>query len=322
MARVGRASSDCVVLALSVAVGCHGAPQTPPGFQGIVEYDEHTVSFEEPGRIAGVLVQRGAVLRSGDLLAKLDDTLERATRDARAAELRASRADLALLQAGTRREDVAAAAADVNAAAASESLLQTSAARARRLFGDGAVPQAEVDRADSDLEQATARRRSLEQRLAALRRGSRPEEIARAEAMVQQSESALELEDERLARYLLHAPQPGFVLDVEAKAGELAGVGTPAVTLADTGHPYVDVFVPEGDLAGIRIGARATVRVDATSEPFEAVIEYVSPETEFTPKFLFSERERPNLVVRIRVRVEDPAHRLHAGVPAFARVER
>jgi hypothetical protein len=32
---------------------------------------------------------------------------------------------------------------------------------------------------------------------------------------------------------------------------------------------------------------------------------------------LFSERERPNLVVRVRVRVEDHDERLHAGVPAF-----
>ena len=44
------------------------------------------------------------------------------------------------------------------------------------------------------------------------------------------------------------------------------------------------------------------------------------PETEFTPKFLFSPRERPNLVVRVRVRVDDPERRLHAGVPAFARI--
>jgi len=39
---------------------------------------------------------------------------------------------------------------------------------------------------------------------------------------------------------------------------------------------------------------------------------------EFTPRFLFSEKERPNLVVRVRIALEDPAEKLHAGVPAFA----
>ena len=35
-------------------------------------------------------------------------------------------------------------------------------------------------------------------------------------------------------------------------------------------------------------------------------------------RFLFSERERPNLVVRVRVRIEAPDGDLHAGLPAFA----
>jgi HlyD family secretion protein len=305
-----------------VFVGCHRGPPVPAGFQGIVEYEERILSFEQPGRIASVLAQRGSGVRAGDVLATLDDTLERATRATRAAEATAARADLALLRAGARPEDVAAAAADVNAASASEVLQRTSAERAHRLFGDGAVPKADVDRADADLEQATARRRSLEERLAALRHGSRPEEIARAEARVAQSESALTLEDERLARYVLRADAAGTVLDVEVKSGELAGIGTPAFTVADIGHPYADVYVPEGELARLQVGTRATVRVDASSEPFAAAVEYVSPETEFTPKFLFSERERPNLVIRVRVRIEDPGRQLHAGVPAFAQVQR
>jgi HlyD family secretion protein len=70
----------------------------------------------------------------------------------------------------------------------------------------------------------------------------------------------------------------------------------------------------------VRLGAPATVRVDATSAPFTAKVEYVSPETEFTPKFLFSDRERPHLVVRVRVRVDDPGRRLQSGLPAFATV--
>ena len=33
-------------------------------------------------------------------------------------------------------------------------------------------------------------------------------------------------------------------------------------------------------------------------------------------------RERPHLVVRVRVRIDDPEKRLHSGVPAFARLDR
>jgi HlyD family secretion protein len=184
----------------------------------------------------------------------------------------------------------------------------------------GALPQAELDKADGDLERATQQQKSIEQRLTGLRHGARPEEIARTRARVDQARSLLALERERLARYTLRADADGEVVDVEVKAGELATVGTAAVTIADTAHPYVDVFVPQGMLEGVRPGAKAVVRVDAASGAFPASVEYVSPETEFTPKFLFSERERPNLVVRVRLRIDDAERKLHAGVPAFARI--
>ncbi|HZU85045.1 MAG TPA: HlyD family efflux transporter periplasmic adaptor subunit [Polyangiaceae bacterium] len=302
--------------------GCRQGSTVPEGFQGLVEYDERIVGFEQPGRVTEVPVQRGQLVRAGQVLAKLDDALQRATRDARRSEAAATRAELALLRAGTRAEDVAAATADANAAAANEELLRKSAERARKLLAEGAISKAELDKADADLEEATGRRRSLESRLMALRRGSRPEELARAEANVDQQTSALDLEEERLARFVLRAQTSGEITDVTVKPGEFAAVGTPAVTLADVEHPYADVFVPEGQLDGVRVGADAVVRVDATSEPFHAVVEYVSPETEFTPKFLFSDRERPNLVVRARVRIDDARHRLHSGIPAFVTIRR
>jgi HlyD family secretion protein len=128
----------------------------------------------------------------------------------------------------------------------------------------------------------------------------------------------LALEDAKLERHTLVTRVDGLVVDVHLDPGELAAIGTPAATIADVTHPYVDVFVPEGKLAGIKLGTRADVRVDTGARAVGAV-EYVSPKTEFTPRFLFSERERPNLVVRVRVRLEDPKHDLHAGIPAFAR---
>jgi hypothetical protein len=67
----------------------------------------------------------------------------------------------------------------------------------------------------------------------------------------------------------------------------------------------------------VALGAPASVRVDGVARAFRGAVEHVFPRSEFTPRFLFSERERPNLVVRVRVRVSDPSHTLHQGVPAF-----
>jgi HlyD family secretion protein len=310
-----------IVAAWGVATtACRSPPPLPEGYQGVVEYDDRVLAFEVPGRVEAVPARRGDLVQAGQILARLDDTLEKLTVESREKDEAAALADLALLEAGTRKEDVAAAADDVRAAVASEDLDRKSAERVRALFAQGALPQADLDRASAELEHAVAERRALEQRLAAMHRGSRPEEIARSRARVDQARSLLALERERLARYVLRANAPGEVVDVDVKDGEMAAVGTAAVTLADTMHPYVDVFVPQGELGTIRAGRGATVRVDAAGAPFDGAVEYVAQETEFTPKFLFSPRERPNLVVRVRVRIEDPERRMHAGVPAFARI--
>jgi HlyD family secretion protein len=305
---------------LMACPACRRASAVPDGFQGIVEYDDRTIAFEVAGRVERVVAKRSDYVHGGQVLAQLDDTLERLTVDSRTADQATAQADLALLLAGSRLEDVASLSDDLKAATASEDELRKTDDRVRALFAQSALPQAELDRADADLQRAELQRKSLEQRLQALRHGARPEEIARARARVDQARSLLLLEQERLTRYTLRANADGEVVDVDVEPGELAAVGTPAVKLADTKHPYVDVFVPQGRLAGVRTGAKATVRVDASIAPLDGSVEYVSPETEFTPKFLFSESERPNLVVRVRVRVDDRDRLLHAGVPAFAAI--
>ncbi len=72
----------------------------------------------------------------------------------------------------------------------------------------------------------------------------------------------------------------------------------------------------------MRPGTAAQVRVDAASDRFRGVVEMVGRNLEFTPRYLFSEKERPNLVVRVRIDLDDPSEKLHAGVPAFAEFTR
>ena len=310
------AISIAAALALGAA-GCGPRSPAPGTFQGTIEYEERTLSFELGGRVEHLDVRRGDVVADGKLLAGIDDSLEKLARDARADDVASARADLALLEAGTRREDVAASAAQVSAAAAGEGLAKKAADRTRALTDSGSLSQAELDRANAELDKATADRRAVEQRLAALQHGARPEELARARARLEGAQSQLAIEEQRLARYSLKANGPAEVLDTHVEPGELAAPGTPIVTLADTSRPYVEAFVPQGDLAGIHPGVKASVRVDAGGASLPGVVEHLASRTEFTPRYLFSERERPNLVVRVRVRLDDPERKTHAGVPAF-----
>jgi HlyD family secretion protein len=110
------------------------------------------------------------------------------------------------------------------------------------------------------------------------------------------------------------------VLDVNFEQGEVVGAASPVVTIADTHHPYVDVFVPQAEIASVSVKQGARIKVDSLPSELSGVVEHISRRTEFTPRYLFSERERATLVVRVRVRVDDPREQLRAGVPAFVRL--
>lgn len=310
--------NSALLLGLALATAsCRSRAVTPPGFQGVVEYDERTVSFEVPGRVLEVKVHEGDVVKDGDILARLDDSLQKLAKDARLAEVKIAEADLALLTAGARSEDIGALAARLKSMKTSEQLLDKNSKRAHGLLESGSLPFADVEKIDADLSRASSERRALENQLAALIHGARPQEIERLRARIAAAGVTVGMESEKLDRYTVKAKVSGTVLDVHVDPGELAGAGAPVVTLADVTHPFVDVFVPEGEIAKVAVGARAAIRTDAALSPLAGTVEHVARRTEFTPRFLFSERERPNLVIRVRVRVNDPEKRLHAGVPAF-----
>ncbi len=306
-----------LVLFSGAFVGCRQAEvRAPTALQGVVEFDDRAIGFELGGRVATLSVERGQTLTAGQVVATLDDGLQRPARDARAAEVAAARAQLRLLQAGTRREDIRGVEAQLAAARSTEAVVERSLERAQRLVAQGAVATAGIDDLEAQRARARGERGALTERLAAMRNGARSQELAAAQARVDAATAALSAEEARLTRYTLHAPQGAVVLERHIEAGEVVAAGVPVVTVADVTHPYVEVFVPQAGVAAVGLGAPVTVRVDGDRARYAGRVEFVGRRMEYTPRFLFSPRERPNLVVRVRVRIDDPNGRLHAGIPA------
>jgi HlyD family secretion protein len=292
----------------------------PAAFQGVIELQETPIGFELGGRLTQLLVKEGDVVEAGALLARIDDGLERSARDAQAGQVEVAKQQASAVKASARSEEVRALQARVDAAKATEALLQKQVARERSLVEKGAIAVAALDDMEGQLARASAEHESLEHNLKLLRQGARHEDVSVAEARAQAASAALEMNDARLVRHELRAPIRGTVLDVNFEQGEVVGAAAPVFTLADTQRPYVDVFVPEAEIAHVFVGAKASVKIDALSAELGGRVEHIARRTEFTPRYLFSEKERATLVVRVRVRVDDPKEQLRAGVPAFVRL--
>jgi HlyD family secretion protein len=309
------------VIVVGSMAGCSPEHRTPPGYQGIVEHDDRHLGFRVGGQLREIRFDRGDVIEEGALIAVLDDTAELPILLAREADLARARATAALVYAGPRVEEVRSTVAELDGARAALREARANLDRHRNLPEQAATARSLISELDAAYAQSKARVRMLQERLKQLRKGARPEELAATDAQVTAAEAAVEAEKERLALYSLHASERVTVLDVPVRIGEVVAAGATVATVADTTHPYVDVFVPQQSLSGLEVGLPARVRVDAERVSFEGEIEHIAPTTEFTPRFLFSPKERANLVVRVRVRISDPEERLHAGVPAFAAFE-
>ena len=305
--------------ALVVLAACDRGRE-PVGYQGVVELDERTLGFEVPGRVITLTKARGDKVAAGEVVATLDDAQPKASIAVREAEARVAGERAKLVAAGGRSEDINALEAQLRSARATEQLAIKHAAQDQTLVSQGALARAAADESETRRKAATAEREALEQQVRELRRGARAEELAGARAQESAAKAVVGLEQDRASRFQLRSLHDGEVLDVHVEAGEVVGAGTPVLTIGDPAHPYVEVFVPQGELAGVQVGAKATIRVDALAQPLHGTVEHVARRTEFTPRYIFSRSERANLVVRVRVRIDDPQHVLHAGVPAFVSI--
>ena len=305
-------------IVLAAMAGCSAERDTPPGYQGIIEHDDRHLGFRVGGRLREMRFDRGDLIEEGALIAVLDDTAELPILLAREADLARARAKAALVYAGPRVEEVRSTMAELDGARAVLRESRANLDRNRNLPEQAATARSLISELEAAYAQSKAQVRMLQERLKQMRVGARPEELAASDAEVTAAEAAVDAEKERLALYALHASERVTVLDVPVRVGEVVAAGATVVTVADTKHPYVDVFVPQEKLSGLAVGLPARIRVDAEAESFDGEIEHIAPTTEFTPRFLFSPTERANLVIRVRVRIGDPEERLHAGVPAFA----
>jgi HlyD family secretion protein len=291
-------------------------------YQGVAELDERALAFELSGRITSILRREGDRVAPNEVIATVDDALDEQARAARDLEARAAAAQSSLVDKGVRPEEIAATRAKIRAARSSEELLKKQLERERGLFARGVTPEAQLDELTNQAARAVAEREALESVLSEQVRGARPEEREVAKARADAARASVTLDDLRIQRRELRAPADGIVLEVLAEPGEVVAAGAPVLSVADPGRIYAYVFVPQAKLSGIDVGDRASVRADGLAAPLGGKIEHVSRRTEFTPRYLFSERERPNLVVRVKVRIDDPKQLLHAGVPVFVDIDR
>ncbi len=301
-----------VVLAVLLIAGGAAAwffwPRSDDGirFQGYVEGYLVFMAPEDGGRIEELAVDSSDRVKEGELLFRLDASVQSAQRDEADAKLQQAHAQLANLRAALQRpEEIAVLEAQEERARAQLDLSQAELDRQKTLFERGIAAKAQYDQARTAFERDKAALAEVQRQIQAGQIAGRSAEIAAAEAAVQANEAALMQAETRLAKRRVKAPSVAQVQDVYFRAGETVNAGQPVLALLPPANRRIRFYVPEPLLATIALGQVVGLSCDSCKDGLQARISFISSEAEFTPPVIFSEQERAKLVFRVEARPLD-----------------
>ena len=308
-------------------------PQDRIRASGHVEATETRLAPEAGGRILTLLVKEGDRVKPGDTIVTLDTQDVQLAIDRAKAERAAADAQLRLIQAGARSEDIRQAEAQADTArsevaGAKQELTsaQQDLDRFETLLANNSGSRKQRDDAATRRDVARDRIASLESRVKAadeavakLRAGARREEVEAARARVNVVDAQIAALEKTMADATLRSPIGGMVTEKLVEVGEVIPPRTPAVVIVDLDHAWADVFVPEPTVPQIKIGQSASVITDAGST-LTGTIAYISPKAEFTPRNVQTADERSKQVYRVRIDVDNKDGVLKQGMPVEAEI--
>jgi membrane fusion protein, multidrug efflux system len=273
--------------------------------------DVTVIAPKVAGFISQLAVTDNQQVHAGDLLIKLDD---RDYRDALAkaeAAVALQKAALANLDATRNLQDAVVAQAQAGIAAADAEITRThdDQVRAQNLVATGVESTQEFQKADADYKEALAAGERARATLAAARR--KIEVIA---TQKQQTQAALDaavagrdLAQLNLSYTELRAPMDGIVGNRSAQVGAYATVGSQLISLVPAHGLWIDANFKENQLAQMRPGSPATVKIDLLGgKQFHGHVVSIAPATGAQFSVLPAENATGNftkIVQRVAVRI-------------------
>lgn len=280
-------------------------PAVPTGFavgNGRVEAERLDIATKFSGRLAEVLVGEGDWVEAGQVVARLDSAeLEAQLREARAAVAQA-------------RQRLAQSAAEVARQEAQLKLAEIEHDRAMLLVQKGHVAKQVLDQRTAERDAAVA---TLDADRAA---------VADATAAIEAAAAGEERLEVNLEDYTLKVPRPGRIQYRLALPGEVLAAGARVLTLLDLTDVYMEIFLPTQEAGQLAIGAEGRIVLDAAPDfVFPGTVSFVAADAQFTPRQVETQRERQNLMFRIKVQVprdllERFAPLVKTGLPGVAYV--
>src|SRR3954468_14223242 len=244
---------------------------------GVVRTTEVRVEPEVSGQLMSIAVEKGAQVRSGDILARLSAVELTAQADQARAALASATANRNNVYAGVRREQVDSLKAAIAKAGARLDYVQAQLNRTSTLARQSFESQQSLDQAESDVASARADVADAQANYDAAVAGPTREERAIADAQVRAAAAAVTVLERRLDKMVLRAPADGVVSVIAAEVGENVRAGQPILMVEAAGQQWLSFNVREDHLDRLAMGVTASVMRNGADGATRAVITELRP---------------------------------------------
>lgn len=276
------------------------------GWFGYVEGEYILVGLPAGGILETLNVRRGDQVESGAALFGLEAIEEAAAvREAEASVTQQLAIRNNLLK-GLRNSEIDTILAQKEQASAEMELARLTLKRREELLLTNNTSEQAVDEARAAYERAKGQVEELEARLVTAKLPAREDEIAQANAGVERARAILEKYQYKLVKRVGIAPEDALVFETFYRVGEFVPASKAVVSLLPEGNVKIRFFIPEAELANISYGQAIIVLCDGCGEGVAAKVTYISPDAEFTPPVIYSEKARQKLVFMIEAHPNIP----------------
>ena len=289
---------------------------------GNVDVRQVSLAFNASERIDKMLVEEGAQVKKGQLLATLKtETLKFNIAQSKANILR-QEAVVERLHNGSRPQEIEQAEAQQREASASFENALLYKQRMDNLYNQSAISKQQLDDADAKYKAAKAALDNARAAYNLAETGPRSEDIKEAEAQLEGLQANLMQQEYNLEQSELKAPQDGVIRSRLLEPGDMASPQKTVYTLTIDNKKWIRAYVSEKQLGLIKPGQKAKVVIDSfPDKPLSGEIGYISNVAEFTPKTVQTPELRTALLYEVRIYVDDPDNVLRLGMPATVTLE-
>lgn len=283
---------------------------------GTIEATQVELRAKVAGTLRGLAISAGDPVARDQVVAEIvrNDLVAQKERDA--LSVVRAQAQLNDLIAGAREQEIKEAQIAVDIAQLNYDQAVQTFHRATALYQEQAIPEAELEGAETACKQSRNALASAENRLSLLAAGSRPEQIEAARAELERNIAVLTASEALFADTKITCPINGTVLSRNFEDGEVIQIGSSVASIANLNDMWIKVYIPTADLPRIKLGQQVRFTVSGSVAEYQGVIVEIASQGEYTPKTIQTKTERANIVYAVKIKIDNENNVLKPGMPA------